>query len=736
MENLSAPAVFKAIEAEVPEDFGLLPYVEPWADANGNVTALTAKYSEEETSEGITWHTEWFLTDFSPNGEILNSAEIPVQMEQVFTGAVTDTAVYLAESMTGCTRIVRYDRETKELTSTGDGSDFFGRGDYALQALSTDENGFLYCTDTESLIVLNPDLSLAFSLDFPHPVRTMAKGADGAVWAAYRDGQGTYALKIDPEKQMLYTPLAFMKGRTPEFFSLIPAVNASGSRDEGKISFYYSDDEMIWGVADNSGDPVEFETVDLMASGISRFRDKNSLGFGDPEGLYPSVIINGEVLFAARFSDNRHSVPILYVKAEGMNPEDGDVILLAHSVKLTSKMVSLIKDWNSAHPQARIEVLDYSVYTSDDDRFGGEAQICFDILNAGLKPDIIVTDPPAYRKSDRSVMTFVNARNLYVDLTPYLEIDETVNFDHLYGLVPRSFDDGRGGIWGITTGFTLNTVLANPDYLSAEIIEKGSWTVSEWLDVYESLPPDVEMYHQQVRAWGVWNYLRDGYAAFMADGRCAFDSPEFIRYLKLMKNVSADYETWKRTSLYSDLVEEIHYRTGKLAVMKYSWTGLNYRSYHSLLDLWNLEKEGAGIHIGFARDSGIGDRMTPSNILIITKYARDPDLCFEAVKSFFSLKYTDPSGGVDPWFSLKPLEEEAAEAAEGIPLPELLGEANYERMNRLFDEGGQPLLEYVPEAVWEIIDEETSAYYAGVGTAEDCARKIQSRASLWEEEHK
>ena len=56
-------------------------------------------------------------------------------------------------------------------------------------------------------------------------------------------------------------------------------------------------------------------------------------------------------------------------------------------------MVSLIKDWNASHPQARIEVLDYSAYTSDDDRFGGEAQICFDILNAGLKPDIIVTAP-------------------------------------------------------------------------------------------------------------------------------------------------------------------------------------------------------------------------------------------------------------------------------------------------------------------------------------------------------
>ena len=34
-----------------------------------------------------------------------------------------------------------------------------------------------------------------------------------------------------------------------------------------------------------------------------------------------------------------------------------------------------------------------------------------------------------------------------------------------------------------------------------------------------------------------------------------------------------------------------------------------------------------------------------------------------------------------------------------------------------------------------IIEEELSAFAAGVGTAEDCAAKIQSRVSIWMAEH-
>ena len=86
-------------------------------------------------------------------------------------------------------------------------------------------------------------------------------------------------------------------------------------------------------------------------------------------------------------------------------------------------------------------------------------------------------------------------------------------------------------------------------------------------------------------------------------------------------------------------------------------------------------------------------------------------------------------------FSLRTLEEEVAVLTEGITLEELLGNEYYERMNRLFDEGGQPMLEYISEDIWDIITEESSAYFSGHGTAEDCAKKIQSRVSILLAEH-
>ena len=36
----------------------------------------------------------------------------------------------------------------------------------------------------------------------------------------------------------------------------------------------------------------------------------------------------------------------------------------------------------------------------------------------------------------------------------------------------------------------------------------------------------------------------------------------------------------------------------------------------------------------------------------------------------------------------------------------------------------------------DILTEETSAFLDGIGTAEDCAGKIQSRVSIWLAEHK
>ena len=50
-------------------------------------------------------------------------------------------------------------------------------------------------------------------------------------------------------------------------------------------------------------------------------------------------------------------------------------------------------------------------------------------------------------------------------------------------------------------------------------------------------------------------------------------------------------------------------------------------------------------------------------------------------------------------------------------------------------DAGESAAKNMPDQVREIIDEEVSYLLGGVGTAERCAEKIQSRVSIWMAEH-
>ncbi|MBQ3707811.1 MAG: hypothetical protein II889_07875 [Clostridia bacterium] len=57
--------------------------------------------------------------------------------------------------------------------------------------------------------------------------------------------------------------------------------------------------------------------------------------------------------------------------------------------------------------------------------------------------------------------------------------------------------------------------------------------------------------------------------------------------------------------------------------------------------------------------------------------------------------------------------------------------ADAAKMEAILDSLGRPLLEVWRTDVKGILHEELSAYLAGIGTPEDCAKKIQSRVSIW-----
>ena len=64
-------------------------------------------------------------------------------------------------------------------------------------------------------------------------------------------------------------------------------------------------------------------------------------------------------------------------------------------------------------------------------------------------------------------------------------------------------------------------------------------------------------------------------------------------------------------------------------------------------------------------------------------------------------------------------------------------EAEAEKLRDLLDNRcGTSVMDTLPPALDAIVREEVSAFLAGMGTAEDCAGKIQSRVNLWLSEQK
>jgi hypothetical protein len=57
-------------------------------------------------------------------------------------------------------------------------------------------------------------------------------------------------------------------------------------------------------------------------------------------------------------------------------------------------------------------------------------------------------------------------------------------------------------------------------------------------------------------------------------------------------------------------------------------------------------------------------------------------------------------------------------------------------VRELIRTAGNPYRTRIPNEVRDIVTEEISAFLSGVGTAESCAAKIQSRASIWLAEHR
>ena len=734
--------VFRPESFAIPENYSFNGQILPRYDEEaGTLTYLAACWKSWEDENGM-WQSETVSEIVTANTEtVLHETQLPLDKDETLT-----CGLFTKDGLLGT--VSRFDfkkgQESFRLLSWKIGPDgaevWAENGDmgtlfesnktlgwFRVERMAEDADGYLYLASRQEVVVLTPELEKFFSVMTPDYIDSMAVSGDGRVWVMGSLGNGQVLCPVDRENLSFGDPLplsALPEGANELFFG------------PGHDFYYRSGNGLYAADFSESGtkDVSDELILDFMNSDLSR--DSASI----------LAVYGPEAVLMSEQGENA-AVPSIYRKAPDVDLSAVTVLRLVHTGQPEISLAGKITYFNKSHDGVRIVIEDYR---TGEDIIGGEKQLAAEMAT-GSRPDIVITSQSG------PALSYVVKHGLFADLKPFTEREGLLNRDNLMGCVKRTFTDGDGRLFCLTPSFWIQTVVST-DELLGKYAGRDSWTAEELLDFATSLPSDRLLMEGLTRSSAAYMLLGPGgYACFLSeDGKTAsFDSDLFIRYLNYIASLPAreEYDAHPPIEgLNADVSERYQlYHEGKIVLKQKVLT--EPTSFLGMeLDFgtkdWRL--------IGQPTNGNCGTAISADSVyLITTADSERAELAWRALEMLFEPDAISGAQGIpglvsefdkvvreyylydfafafsgtssrdlkDSWFPLTLTEP-------GI-LTEFT-EADERRIRDILDNHcGIPFALSANEDVTAIVNEEISVFLGGVGTAEDCARKIQSRVSIW-----
>ncbi len=711
-----------------------------------------------ETGEVTFWATDTdgrirLVTTGEDRVKSDTALEIP-ENASVVTGAVGETcfvwvtADYADRRWSG-EILNRLDLETGEVkTLDGVRSLFFTAdeqeaefGRFNLTSSAVDADGDIWLESSGEIIVLSPEFVRKASFVSHGYYAPLCPFPDGGV--RIRNQEGLLALDKNTG------------GESPVRFWEFPNRLACGPGRE--YDFCYETDEGVYGFSGGESTLLmNYENSGLMPS------ESYFCGVLDPETFFFAESDGRLMKYASVGDIDISSLPTLEIAVNGTG-----ITMMDYSQELVQ--------YNRTHPEMWLNVTDYTRYNTGDNPNGGSQRLAMDLVTGIIQPDIVIAQTRGYYDPDAGLeIDAMLNHGLYADLTEYMERDPVLNPGNLFGAVRRTFTAEDGGIWGITSGFQVSTLYGPTALLEKWADGNGSsrgWTLTELLDFADSLPSGSWLIGGLNRQTAEQILLGvDGYSAFIdrQTGSCSFDSPDFLRWLRFLEALPPDgmkegEATPDAYGLRGDTLE--YYHTGRVMLYDDLFSQVDrsvekMEAYFGTKD-WTI--------LGFPADGHNGSSVECESAILMTKTCSEKELAWDVIRTLAT--------GHDIFLPIlkETYEEQAAhiienrnymilslydknsgrwehrtsgkQALDGIfPTPADLDvpgwvsvptAEDFARFEAFLDnDAGYPLTERLAPEISSLIREEISAFFAGVGSAEDCAAKIQSRVSIWLAEHK
>ena len=499
-------------------------------------------------------------------------------------------------------------------------------------------------------------------------------------------------------------------------------------RGFGDYAFVYQYSDSFFGMPEGGTDPVKLLSwldCDVDSSYINGYQ------FLEDGTLYA---------LENTYSESTQSTDCRLIRLDRVDastlPQKQELTLAC--MDLSWDLRNTILEFNRSHDDIRIVVEDYAQYATEADYYAGMTKLNTEILSGNV--------PDLFQVNERLPLEVYVSKGILQDLWPLIDADPELSREDL---MTHFFDTIciDGGLYQAVSNFSIQTAVGRSDVVGAG----DSWTLDDLLAVKANLPAEatiLDVYDTQesmlqsvvlndCEKWVDWR-----------SKQCSFTDQSFSDLLELCAAFPKSFDD-------KDFDWSSYGSEGLRLRMRQQMLVQCYLSSFDMVQYYNAMCEGKTNFIGYPSADGNGSSFTFYNGLAISSTCANTDAAWSLVRTVLTEDYqsTDyiyqfPTNAkafetykqqmmTPQWFETDPETGEEVESPrnsywfgdeETVPIYSMTQEEYdlfmdlYQRTNTVT--GGN-------QEIANIITEECAAFFDGQKTAEQTARLIQDRVSLY-----
>ena len=750
----------EGVTPEYEGQYSVYGNIYSWINMDGSVEKLEnyAPIELEDMEEGRTAMTFSLGFDAAPDGKIYSLEEVYVNW---YDGPDDDVEMYSDEWYSKGYYAYQHTEEHYFLRILGkdgaeeshidlsaltedasQGGGFGGFGFGGISAFTVDGQGRIYVVNGTDIAILDAQGTKLGEITLSNTWSvTLLRMADGRVAASYSEGFNQKLTVIDP---------ATLELSKEESYSILNVYNLTSGG--GDCDFYYTNGSNLMG----------YKLADASSERVLNWINADV----DPNNVQTALVLpDGRVatMFTEWSSDFTSSTTtlVLLTRVPASSVAKKTVLTLA-TQNLDYNIRSQIVRFNRNSADYRIQVLDYSEYNTQEDTSAGVTKLNTEIL-AGNVPDILDLGG---LNADQ-----LGARGILTDLYPLLNADTELGGQIFDNVLKALEADGK--LYRTASSFNLYAVTG-----AASVVgDTPGWTLKDFNEALAGMPEGCLPFPESITRSTILNACVNMEMDNLIDwttGQCNFDSTVFTDILEFANLFPATYESEGGGFGFgfgfggggnNGPTEEERIASGQ-QMLSLTWL-TNFDSFQTYNNMFG----GDATFIGFPTSQGVGNALWfQDSGFAISQKCQNKEAAWQFVRLLFSKDYqnTVTSFGSFPTnrdLFMEKLTEAMTpeyqkdengnylldENGERIEVPKNngfgfgFGFGGGAEIYAMTQEQGDEVMALVEgtDRVWnshadimDVITAESEAYFAGQKTAQEVAKLIQSKLTIYVNEQR